>query len=126
TPSPTSVPSNTPTATATFTPTNTSLPTASPTATPTAGAITPPAPSRILSPAPGSILPSSSVTFFWTSSDAVGQYWLDVGTTPGGTEVYSQSQGTRTFATVNGLPTATRLYARLWQLVAGTWLYADY
>ena len=48
---------------------------------------------QITGPQPGSTLISSTVTFSWNTGSGVTQYWLDVGTTLGGTQIYSQSQG---------------------------------
>jgi len=82
---------------------------------------------QITAPAPGSTLTSSTVTFSWSSGSGVSQYWLDVGTTPGGTQIYSQSQGAGRSVTVAGLPTnATPVHVRLWCLIDGLWQYNDY
>ena len=78
------------------------------------------------SPAPGSTLAGSSQTFVWTNVGAA-QYYLYVGTTSGGKDLYAQSQGTNTSVTVSGLPTDGRaLYVRLWTLQGTTWAYNDY
>jgi hypothetical protein len=82
---------------------------------------------QITAPAPGSTLTSSTVTFSWSSGSGVSQYWLEVGTTLGGTQIYSQSQGTGRSATVAGLPTnGTPVYVRLWSRIDGSWQYNDY
>jgi Calcineurin-like phosphoesterase/Beta-propeller repeat len=82
---------------------------------------------QITSPPPGSILPSSTVTFTWNSGSGVSGYWLEVGTTPGGNQIYPGSQVTNLSATVSGLPTnGSTVYMRLWSLISGTWLYNDY
>ena len=44
----------------------------------------------ITSPIPGSTLTSSSATFVWTAGAGATNYWLDVGSTPGGNQ-YEQS-----------------------------------
>ena len=78
------------------------------------------------SPAPGSTLAGSSQTFVWTNVGAA-QYYLYVGTTSGGKDLYAQSQGTNTSVTVSGLPTDGRtLYVRLWTLQGTTWSSNDY
>ncbi len=78
-------------------------------------------------PVPGSTLPGASVTFGWSSGSGVSQYWLYVGTSAGGNDLYGQSQGTSHAITVNGLPTDGRtLYVRLWSLIAGAWQFNDY
>ncbi|MCP4129850.1 MAG: hypothetical protein GY754_02425, partial [bacterium] len=57
----------------------------------------------VQSPVPGSDLTSATETFAWNDSGA-SQYWLWVGTTEGGHEIYSDSQGTNTSRSVSGLP----------------------
>jgi hypothetical protein len=79
------------------------------------------------SPPPGSVLSSDSVTFGWTSGTGVSQYWLYVGTTPAGFDLYDRSTGTNQSATANNLPRDGRtLYVRLWSLVGNIWLFNDY
>ena len=82
---------------------------------------------QMTTPAPGSTLTSATTTFQWTGGSGVSRYWLEVGTTPGGTNIYGQDAGTNLSATVSGLPTDGRtLYVRLWSLIAGAWVYNDY
>jgi len=84
-------------------------------------------PAKMLSPAPGSTLSSSSETFKWDSGFGVGQYWLWVGRSLGGKDIYSQTQGTNLSATVNNLPTdGSTIYVRLWSLVGSSWLFNAY
>jgi hypothetical protein len=79
------------------------------------------------SPAPGSTLPGSSVTFSWTTGSGVSQYYLFIGNSLGGSDLYAASQGLATSGTVNGLPTDGRtIYVRLWSYVASGWQYNDY
>jgi hypothetical protein len=81
----------------------------------------------VLSPAPGSTLGSSSATFGWSTGTGVTQYWLTVGSSVAGQDLYSQSQGTSLSHTVSGLPTDGRaLYVRLYFLINGAWLFNDY
>jgi hypothetical protein len=88
-------------------------------ASPTPGMVQPP---------PGSTLSGSSVTFCWTSGSAVSQYWLYVGTSGvGSNNLYSQSTGTATQATVSNLPTTGGpVYVRLWWNTSSGWQYTDY
>lgn len=82
---------------------------------------------EIISPPPGSTLSSSAVTFVWSAGSRVTQYSLWVGSTPGGQDLYSASQGTNLSVTVSGLPTDGRtLYVRLWSFINGTWEGNDY
>jgi len=81
----------------------------------------------ITSPTPGSKLAGASVTFAWNAGSGVSQYWLYVGTSAGGNDLYGQSQGTNRSATVSGLPTDGRnLYVRLWSQISGSWQFNDY
>ncbi len=84
--------------------------------------------SAISSPAPGSTLTSASTTFTWNAGP-VGTtgYGLNVGTTPGGTDLVNIGPLAGTSVTVN-LPTnGATIYVRLWTEFAGpTYLYNDY
>ena len=81
----------------------------------------------ILSPTPGSTLTSSTVTFTWSSGSGVSAYWLEVGTTPGGNQIYPGSPVTNLSATVLGVPTnGSTVYVRLWSLLSGGWQSRDY
>ena len=80
----------------------------------------------MVAPVPGSGFGSSTVSFSWTAGSGVTQYWLFVGTTVGGSDLYSQSTGTNLSATASGLPTTAPVYVRLWSLVGGVWQYTDY
>jgi phospholipase C len=76
------------------------------------------------SPTSGSTLSGSTVTFNWSAGTASPEeYWLDVGSTPGGNNYYSSGNlGSALTATVSGLPTnGTTVYATLYTLVASTW-----
>jgi hypothetical protein len=80
------------------------------------------------SPAPGSTLAGASQTLVWTAATGVSSYWLYVGTSPGGSNLFDQEVGTSLTATVGGLPTDGRtIYVRLWWLISGaSWAAADY
>jgi hypothetical protein len=81
---------------------------------------------EVTTPAPGSTLTASTTAVDWTGGTAVTQYWLYVGTTSGGTDIFNQSTGTSLSATVPGLPTnGGALYMRLWSLIGGAWQYND-
>jgi photosystem II stability/assembly factor-like uncharacterized protein len=82
---------------------------------------------EITSPPPGSSLASSTATFTWTAGSGAVQYWLSVGTTPGGTQIYDASQGTSLQQTVPGLPTdGSTVHVRLWSLLGTEWAVNDY
>ena len=89
-----------------------------PVATPTVANMTSPANQSPLSP--------GAVKFTWVKPSNITTLWLDLGTTPGGNDIYAASQGLKTAVTVSGLPTSGRIYARLWTLMGGLWRYVDY
>jgi hypothetical protein len=81
---------------------------------------------QMITPAPGSTLTASNVLFQWTGGTNVQKYWLHVGRSAGGFELFNQDQGTNLSITLT-LPTdGTTLYVRLWSLIGATWQYYDY
>jgi hypothetical protein len=81
----------------------------------------------MLSPPPGSTLTSSTVTFIWSAGSGVSVYWLEIGTTPGGNQIYPGAPVLELSATVSGLPTnGSIVYVRLWSLIGGIWHFRDY
>ena len=81
----------------------------------------------LTSPAPGSTLAGSSVTFAWSAASGATNYWIDVGTTAGGFNLFGQSAGLATSQTVTGLPSGGgTIYVRLWTLLGGLWQYNDF
>jgi hypothetical protein len=84
-------------------------------------------PATMISPTPGSGLTSTTTTFTWSPGTGVSQYWLSVGTTPGGGQVYYASTGTNRSVTVSGLPNLGGLvYVRLWSRIGTAWSFIDY
>jgi hypothetical protein len=82
---------------------------------------------EITSPIPGSTLTSTQVTFTWTSGTGVSQYWLYVGRTSGGNEIYNQDAASSQSASVQAIPNdGSTIYVRLWSKIASQWLYLDY
>lgn len=76
----------------------------------------------MVTPAPGSTLTATTVEFRWTGGVGVVEYYLAVGTTPGGSDLYYQSHGTSLRGTVPNLPAdGSTLYVRLWQRTGATW-----
>jgi subtilisin-like proprotein convertase family protein len=83
--------------------------------------------STLVLPAVGGTLPGSTATFRWTAGSGVTQRWLQIGTSPGGTNIYNVDQETLLERTISGLPTTgAPLYARLWSFINGGWSYLDY
>lgn len=61
-------------------------------------------PASLTAPAPGSTISTSSVTFTWSAGQNVSSYVLQVGTSAGQGNIYSNNVGTATSATVNNIP----------------------
>jgi hypothetical protein len=82
----------------------------------------------LTTPAPGTVLAGATVTFTWSAGSGVLEYWLDIGTAPGGSDLLHQSQGTNLSGTVSGLPTTGQpVYVRLWSRFTGVWQqFTDY
>ena len=80
-----------------------------------------PAPATLLTPTPGSQLASTSATFNWSAGGAVTLYQFALGSTSGGSDLYSSGQVITTAASVSGLPTTGTIYATLSSYVNGQW-----
>ncbi|MCP4199314.1 MAG: hypothetical protein GY762_19385, partial [Proteobacteria bacterium] len=80
----------------------------------------------ITEPVPGSVLVSTTETFTWNDTGA-SEYWLWIGISEGGYDVYSGSQGTGTSVTVNDLPCGSEtLFVRLFSKSDTQWVQADF
>src|SRR5438552_17620673 len=113
-------PTATPTPTTTATPTATPTPTVTPTPTPATGAAV------MSNPPPGSTFTSSSVTFTWSAGSATA-YFLVVGSSLHGADIYNSGLVTVLSKTVNNVPTDGRtIYVTLGSQVNGSWSTKDY
>jgi 6-phosphogluconolactonase (cycloisomerase 2 family) len=74
-------------------------------------------------PPPGTKLSGSSVTFTWSSDSSATGYWVDIGSTAGGHDIYSSGNlGAALTLTVNSLPANnTTIYVTLYSYVGGAW-----
>jgi Matrixin len=125
-PTPTPTPTATPTATPPPTPTPTATPTPTPTASPSATPTPTAGPAQMLSPAAGSTFTSSSVTFTWSAGSATA-YFLFVGNSPHGADIYNSGQVTVLSKTVSNIPTDGRtVYVTLGSRVNGSWTTNNY
>jgi Zn-dependent metalloprotease/uncharacterized protein (DUF486 family) len=81
---------------------------------------------QITSPTNGASIPSSTI-FTWNTGTGNAEYWLQVGTTVGGGNIYSASQLTGTSRTLSNLPSGP-IYVRLSSRCAATnaWTFNDY
>ena len=83
-------------------------------------------PAQMVSPAPGSTFNSSSVTFHWSAGSATA-YFLFVGSSLHGTDIYDSGSVTVRSKTVNNIPTDDRtIYVTLGSRVNGSWTYKSY
>lgn len=87
-----------------------------------------PSPAVMINPANGASLPGAAETFQWSAGAGVAEYWLYLSSVaPGGKDIYSGSQASKTSATFTNLPTdGGTLYVRLWSQIGAVWQYADY
>src|SRR5688572_1865965 len=70
---------------------------------------------------------AATVQFQWTGGSGVSTYWLSIGTTTGGANLYDANQGLNLGVTVSGLPMDGRtLYVRLYSFIDGVWQFNDY
>lgn len=80
----------------------------------------PPVKARLTSPANGSVLGSTALDLQWDAGVGVTSYYLFVGRTPQGYDIYSGDQGTARSRTVT-VPADGKLYVTLWSLIKGTY-----
>ena len=80
----------------------------------------------IASPVPGTTLTGSSINFSWNASSGVSEYWLNIGRSFDGRDLFSQSLGSNLSAQVTGLPTSGQtLYVTLWSRIGVDWFPYD-
>jgi hypothetical protein len=86
-------------------------------------------PAGIYSPVNGTPLSSTTVTFQWGGDANATAYWLDIGSSAGGNNLYSSgSLPTSTLSlTIPGLPLdGSKIYVRWYEMVGGTFQPTDY
>jgi len=79
---------------------------------------------EIQTPVPGTTLSGNSATFTWTAGAGASAYWVDIGTVPGGSSIYSSGNlGNSLTTTAHSLPANdSTIYVTLYSLVGGEWL----
>jgi phosphodiesterase/alkaline phosphatase D-like protein len=79
----------------------------------------------ILTPADQSVLTGAATAFTWNAIPGASDYWLSIGSTDGGADIYSVDQGTALTQTVT-LPTDGReLFVTLRTSIHDQWLASD-
>jgi hypothetical protein len=79
----------------------------------------------LTAPANQSVLPGAMTVFTWDAVPGAAAYWLSIGSTAGGTDLYDASQGTALTQSVT-LPTDGReLFVTLKTSINGQWLASD-
>ncbi len=61
-------------------------------------------PAQLISPVQETVLTESRVTFQWDQGVGIAEYWLSAGTSSGGQDLYSASQGKNLSAEINDIP----------------------
>ncbi len=76
------------------------------------------------SPTPGSTLSGTTATFTWSSDANATGYWVDIGSSAGGNNIYSSGNlGTALTTTVFTLPAnGSTIYVSLYSNVGGQWV----
>lgn len=76
---------------------------------------------QVTSPVNGSTLASTSLVLAWNQGVACTSYYLFVGTTPGGYDLYAGDQGTTLTKTVTVPTGGAKVYATLYSLISGVY-----
>ncbi len=81
----------------------------------------------LISPANLGVISQSGTTFTWTTGVGVnGGYQLQIGTNPGGNNLYNSGVVTGTSLTVPTIPALGKVYARIYSRINGVWSFVDY
>lgn len=85
-----------------------------------------PVASAITSPRNGSTFTSDQETFVWNAVNGASEYWIQLGTSVGGYDLWGGSMGTKTTVSFEGLPTdGSKLYVRIFTKISTGWIYSD-
>ena len=85
-----------------------------------------PIPSVVSSPLNGTTFTSDQQNFVWNAISGASEYWLQLGTTAGGYELWGGSMGMNTSTSFTGLPIdGSKLYVRLYTKINTGWIYSD-
>ena len=83
---------------------------------------------QMQTPIPGSTLSGTTQTFTWSSDPNATAYWMDIGSSVGGNDIYqSGNLGLALMTTVYTLPAnGSQIYVTLYSYDGGQWLYNQY
>jgi hypothetical protein len=75
-------------------------------------------------PTPGTTLSGTTATFTWSSDSSATAYWVDIGSSAGGNNIYSSGNlGSALTTTVTTLPAnGSEIYVSLYSYVGGQWV----
>jgi hypothetical protein len=69
---------------------------------------------------------TATVKFSWSEGVDIDEFWLEVGTTPGGKDLYDSTEELELSTTVPAIPLDVPIYVRLWSRMEGRWFAYDY
>jgi hypothetical protein len=84
-----------------------------------------PTPAQITSPPAGSALTMEPAVFNWSAGVFVDAYWLNVGTSQGGYDLYSGYMGNTRAAAINLPVISKKLWVRLYSHIGTQWYFVD-
>ena len=82
---------------------------------------------QLTTPSPGSTLDSNTATFQWTAATGASAYWLRIGTTFNGKDIFDGDVGTALSRTISSLGVnGGTVYVRLYSKIGGAWPSNNY
>lgn len=80
----------------------------------------------ITSPVENATLPGLPATFTWSAGQGVAEYYLYIGSSPGGADIHAASHGLARTVTLKAVPAdGRRLHLRLWSRMGSVWTCRD-
>lgn len=80
----------------------------------------------VTSPLSGTVVNGGTLDLEWDPGNFVDSFWIQLGTSPGGDDIFSADVGTVTSYSVPGIPTdGTRIYLQFWSFVDGNWEFEN-
>jgi len=85
------------------------------------------APASMTMPTAGAVLKATDQGFAWSAGVGVSAYWLDIGRSLGGYDLYSNYLGSTRSFTLDVIPdTGEPVWVRLWSRIGGAWTFVDH